>query len=144
MENYQPVSLLLFQLSGLQKQVTEFQNILLDPNLSCFKSGNSTETAILSVTEALKEAVKVLILLGLSVLTLLILSNMGITAHSWFGSYFTLVHCVLVHTTLGTPKAWYWGPSTVPCTPPLWARSCAYIDSHITAMQIMPNSICPS
>src|SRR4029434_4872608 len=40
------------------KQVTEFlaRNNLLDPNQSGFKSGYSNETALLSVTEALKTA----------------------------------------------------------------------------------------
>src|SRR4029434_9460142 len=55
------------------KQVTEFlsRNNLLDPNESGFKSGHSTKTALLSVTEVLKTAKaaaqsSVLILLDLS------------------------------------------------------------------------------
>src|SRR4029434_478346 len=41
------------------KQVTEFlsKNNLLDPNQSGFKSGHSTEKALLSVMEALKTAI---------------------------------------------------------------------------------------
>src|SRR4029434_618054 len=77
---------------------------LLDPNQSGFKSGHSTETALLSVTEALKTAraaaqSSALVLLDLSAafdtvnhrILLSILSSMGISgkAHSWFESYIT-------------------------------------------------------
>src|SRR4029434_2027586 len=84
------------------KQVTEFlsKNNFLDPNQSGFKSGHSTETALLSVTEALKTAraaqSSALVLLDLSAafdtvnhrILLSILSSMGISgnAHSWFES----------------------------------------------------------
>src|SRR4029434_10524606 len=87
------------------KQVTEFlsRNNLLDPNQSGFKSGHSTETALLSVTEALKTAraaqSSALVLLDLSAafdtvnhrILLSILSSMSISgkAHSWFESYLT-------------------------------------------------------
>lgn len=91
---------------AVAKQLSEFllQNNLLDPNQSGFKSGHSTETALLSVTEALKEAraaakSSVLILLDLSAafdtvnhrILLSTLSNMGISglALSWFESYLT-------------------------------------------------------
>ena len=76
-ENYRPVSLLPFLSKTIEravfKQVTDYlsHNNLLDPNQSGFKSGHSTETALLAVTEALKEAratakSSVLILLDLS------------------------------------------------------------------------------
>src|SRR4029434_9398200 len=61
-ENYRPVSLLTLLSKTIEraasKQVTEFlsKNNLLDPNQSGFKSGHSTETALLSVMEALKTA----------------------------------------------------------------------------------------
>ena len=108
--NYRPVSLLPFLAKTIEravfKQVTEFlnQQNLLDHNQSGFKSGHSTETALLSVVEALKEAraesrSSVLILLDLSAafdtvnhsILLSILSNMGIKgdAYCWFESYLT-------------------------------------------------------
>src|SRR4029434_8820012 len=99
-ENYRPVALLTLLSktidSALSKQVTEF--------LSRNNLGHSTETALLSVTEALKTAraaaqSSVLILLDLSAafdtvnhrILLSILSSMGISgnAHSWFESYLT-------------------------------------------------------
>ena len=109
-ENYRPVSLLTLLSKTIEraasKQVTEFlsRNNLLDPNQSGFKSGHSTETALLSVTEALKTAraaaqSSALVLLDLSAafdtvnhrILLSILSSMGISgnAHSWFESYLT-------------------------------------------------------
>lgn len=108
--NYRPVSLLPFLSKTLEravsKQISDFLNAngLLDPFQSGFKSGHSTETALLSVTEALKAAKatglsSVLILLDLSAafdtvnhnILLSILSNMGFsgTALSWLKSYLT-------------------------------------------------------
>src|SRR4029434_2572973 len=61
-ENYRPVSILTLLSKTIEraasKQVTEFlsRNNLLDPNQSGFKSGQSTETALFPVTEALKTA----------------------------------------------------------------------------------------
>ncbi|KAL2089348.1 hypothetical protein ACEWY4_014036 [Coilia grayii] len=107
-ENYRPVSLLPFLSKAIEraasKQVVIFltQNDLLHPKQSGFRS--STETALPSVTEALRVArtegqSSVLILLDLSAafytvnhsILLTTLSNIGITgiAHSWFKSYLT-------------------------------------------------------
>uniref|UniRef100_A0A3B1K8J8 Reverse transcriptase domain-containing protein n=1 Tax=Astyanax mexicanus TaxID=7994 RepID=A0A3B1K8J8_ASTMX len=109
-DNYRPVSLLPFLSKTLERavlnQVSGFlsQNDLLDQNQSGFKKGHSTETALLSVTEALKTAraagqSSVLILLDLSAafdtvnhdFLLTILSKMGIADNvlSWFRSYLT-------------------------------------------------------
>ena len=109
-ENYRQVSLLTLLFKTMERvtsiQVIEFlsRNNLLDPNQSGFKSGHSTETALLSVTEALKTAraaaqSSALVLLDLSAafdtvnhrILLSILSSMGISgkAHSWFESYLT-------------------------------------------------------
>lgn len=139
-ENYRPVSLLPFLSKIIErtvfKQVTEFlaQHNLLDPYQSGFKSGHSTETALLSVTEALKEAraagqSSVLILLDLSAafdtvnhgILLDKLTNMGITgkAHAWFESYVTGRSfnvswlgqtSVLHHLTTGVPQGSVLGP----------------------------------
>ncbi|KAL2088635.1 hypothetical protein ACEWY4_015534 [Coilia grayii] len=108
-ENYRPVSLLPFLSKtperAVAKQVTNFlnQNGQLDPKQSGFRSGQ-IETALLSVTEALRTAraeglSSVLILLDLSAafdtvnhkILLRILTSMGITGavHSWFNSYLT-------------------------------------------------------
>ncbi|TKS64906.1 N-lysine methyltransferase KMT5A [Collichthys lucidus] len=107
-ENYRPVSLLSFLSKTIEravsKQITAFLTDphLLDPNQLGFRSGHSTETALLSVTEALKTAKtrgqsSVPILLDLSAafdtvnhdILLTTLANMGITgsAHSWLESY---------------------------------------------------------
>ncbi len=62
LENYRPVSLLPFIAKthewAVFNQVSAFltQNNLLDSNQSCFRSGHSTETALLSVVEALRLA----------------------------------------------------------------------------------------
>ncbi len=108
LENYRPVSLLPFIAKTLERvvfnQISLFlaQNNLLDNNQSGFRSGHSTETALLSVTEALRLAraaskSSVLILLDLSAafdmvnhqILLSTLRKMGIsgTALLWFESY---------------------------------------------------------
>src|SRR4029434_1706216 len=118
------------------KQVTEFlsRNNLLDPNQSGFKSGHSTERALLSMTEALKTAraaaqSSALILLDLSAafdtvnhrILLSKLSSMGISgkAHSWFESYLTGRSfnvswqgqlSVPHHLTTGVPQGSVMGP----------------------------------
>ncbi|XP_073682691.1 uncharacterized protein [Garra rufa] len=109
-DNYRPVSLLPFIAKTLERtvfnQLSSFlvQNNLLDTNQSGFRSGHSTETALLSVTEALRIAKadsksSVLILLDLSAafdtvnhqILLSTLSSLGITGTSlhWFKSYLT-------------------------------------------------------
>uniref|UniRef100_A0AAQ6IQI3 Reverse transcriptase domain-containing protein n=1 Tax=Anabas testudineus TaxID=64144 RepID=A0AAQ6IQI3_ANATE len=76
-ENYRPVSLLSFLAKTLERaafnQLSDFlsRNNLLDVNQSGFKSGHSTETALLTVVESLRVAKaagksSVLILLDLS------------------------------------------------------------------------------
>ncbi len=108
LENYRPVSLLPFIAKSLERvvfnQLSLFlaQNNILDNNRSGFRSGHSTETALLSVTEALRLAraaskSSVLILLDLSAafdivnhqILMSILRKMGIsgTALLWFESY---------------------------------------------------------
>ncbi|XP_058603600.1 uncharacterized protein LOC131522248 [Onychostoma macrolepis] len=109
-ENYRPVSLLPFIAKTLERvvfnQVSLFlsQNDKLDVKQSGFSSGHSTETALLSVTEALRIAKahsksSVLILLDLSAdfdtvnhqILLSTLSALGITGIPlrWFESYLT-------------------------------------------------------
>ncbi|XDV14498.1 hypothetical protein PO909_014740 [Leuciscus waleckii] len=109
-ENYRPISLLPFITKTLERavfnQVTSFlsQNNQLDVNQSGFKKGHSTETALLSVTEALRIAKaasksSVLILLDLSAafdtvnhqILMSSLSSLGITGTSlrWFEGYLT-------------------------------------------------------
>ncbi len=109
-ENYRPVSLLPFIAKTLERvvfnQVSLFlsQNNKLDAKHSCFRSGHSNETALLSVTEALRIAKadsksSVLILLDLSAafytvnhqILLSTLSSLDITGIPlrWFKSYLT-------------------------------------------------------
>ncbi len=110
LENYRPVSLLPFIAKTLKRvvfnQVSLFlsQNNKLDAKQSGFRSGHSTETALLSVTEALQIAKadsksSVLILLDLSAafdtvnhqILLSTLSSLDITGIPlrWFESYLT-------------------------------------------------------
>ncbi len=110
--NYRPVSLLHFIAKTLERvvfnQVTAFltQNNLLDSNQSGFRSGHSTETALLSVVEDLRLArtaskSSLLILLDLSaafdtvnsqillstLLSILLSTWFSRTALQWFDSY---------------------------------------------------------
>ncbi len=106
--NYRPVSLLPFIAKTLERvvfnQVTAFltQNNLLDSNQSGFRSGHSTETALLSVVEDLRPArtaskSSLLILLDLSaafdtvnhqiLLSTLLRKGISGTALQWFDSY---------------------------------------------------------
>ncbi len=106
--NYRPVSLLPFIAKTLERvvfnQVTAFltQNNLLDSNQSGFRSGHSTETALLSVVEDLRLArtaskSSLLILLYLSaafdtvnhqiLLSTLLRKGISGTALQWFDSY---------------------------------------------------------
>ncbi len=101
LENYRPISLLPFIAKILKlvlfNQVSLFlsQNNKLDANQSGFRSGHSTETVLLSVTEALQIAKadfksSVLILLDLSA-AFGALSSLDITwiPLHWFESYLT-------------------------------------------------------
>ncbi len=113
-ENYRPVSLLPFIAKTLKRvvfnQVSLFlsQNNKLDAKHSGFRSGHSTETALLSVTEALRIAKadyksSVLIRLDLSAafdtvnhqILLSTLSSLDITGIPlcWFESYLTGRSC---------------------------------------------------
>ncbi len=106
--NYRPVSLLPFIAKTLERvvfnQVSAFltQNNLLDSNQSGFRSGHLTETALLSVVEALRLAraaskSSLLILLDLSaafdtvnhqiLLSTLLKKGISGTALQWFESY---------------------------------------------------------
>ncbi|KAJ8349141.1 hypothetical protein SKAU_G00277300 [Synaphobranchus kaupii] len=106
--NYRPVSLLPFLSKTIERAVLNqlsvflHQNNLLDPHQSGFRTGHSTETALLAETEALATArasslSSVLILLDLSAafdtvnhkLLISTLAEMGIsgTALSWFVWY---------------------------------------------------------
>ncbi len=110
LENYRPISLLPFIAKTLERvvfnQVSLFlsQNNKLDAKQSGFRSGHSTETALLSVTEALRIAKadsksSVLILLDLSAtfdtvnhqILVSTLSSLDITGIPlrWFESYLT-------------------------------------------------------
>ncbi len=110
LENYRPVSLLPFIAKTLKRVVFNqvslllSQNKKLDAKQSGFRSGHSTETALLSVTEALRIAKadsksSVLILLDLSAafdtvnhqILLSTLSSLDITGIPlrWFESYLT-------------------------------------------------------
>ncbi|CDQ78690.1 unnamed protein product [Oncorhynchus mykiss] len=107
-KNYRPVSLLSFLSKTLEGVVSDqlsrylSQNNLLDPNQLGFKTGQSTETTVLCVTEALSTSKadslsSVLILLDLSAafntvnhhILLSTLSGLGVSgaAHSWIASY---------------------------------------------------------
>ncbi len=106
--NYRPVSLLPFIAKTLERvvfnQVTIFltQNNLLDRNQSGFRSGHSTETALLSVVEDLRLArtaskSSLLILLDLYaafdmvnhqiLLSTLLRKGISVAALQWFDSY---------------------------------------------------------
>ena len=128
-ENYRPVSLLTLQSKTFEKAASKQVTVKEQSHESkpvWFKSGHSTETALFSVTEALKSfrasaQSSVLILLDLSAafdivnhrIHLSILSSMGISgrAHSWFESYltgrsFNVSWQAVCTSPQGCPKAW--------------------------------------
>ena len=103
-KNYHPVSLLTFLSKALERAVLNQLSSLpqqhnrLDPHQSGFRSGHSTETALLTVTDALATAKasslsSALILLDLSAafdtVNHQLLTELGIsgTALSWIASY---------------------------------------------------------
>ncbi len=94
LRNYRPVSLLPFITKTLERvvfnQVSAFltQNNLLDSNQSGFRSGHSTETALLSVVEALRLA------RAASKSSLLILLELS-------AAFDTVNHQILLSTLLG-------------------------------------------
>ncbi len=144
-ENYRPVSLLPFIAKTLERvvfnQVSLFlsQNNKLDAKQSGFRSGHSTETELLSVTEALRIAKadfksSVLILLDLSAafdtvnhqILLSTLSSLDITGIPlrWFESYLTGRSFKVawggggypkhINWSLGFPRARFLDPSSSP------------------------------
>ncbi len=140
LENYRPVSLLPFIAKTLERalfnQVSAFltQNNLLDSNQSGFRSGHSTETALLSVVEALRLASadsksSILILLDLSaafdkvnhqiLLSALLAKGISGTVLQWFESYLSDRSfkvswrgevSELQHLTTGVPQGSVLGP----------------------------------
>ncbi len=131
-ENYRPVSLLQFIAKTLERvvfnQVSWFlsQNDKLDAKQSGFRSGHSTETALLSVTEALQIAKAdskspVLILLDLSAafdtvnhqILLSTLSSLGITGITlrWFESYLTARSFRVAWGGIQSTSTGHWGSS---------------------------------
>ncbi len=145
-ENYRPISLLPFIAKTLERvvfnQVSLFlsQNNKLDTKQSGFRSGHSTETALLSVTEALRIAKansksSVLILLDLS------------------AAFDTVNHQILLSTLssldiTGIPLRWFESyllrfldPSSSPHTLHHWLPSYRHMASPTTSMLMTHSSI---
>ena len=144
MKNYTSVSILPFLSKIIEKDVFKyisdflFQNHLLDPKQSGFKRGHSTETALLSVTEALGVAKasaqsSILILQDLSAalntvnhdILLSALSKLGIRGQSTqlvlIVSQWTFIQCVLAGTSVKiSPPLHYFTPGFGTWTPPVF------------------------
>ncbi len=171
MENYRPVSLLPFISKTLKRflfnQVSLFlsQNNKLDTKQSGFRSGHSTETALLSVTEALWIAKadsksSVLILLDLSAafdtlnhqILLSTLSSLDITGIPlcWFESYLAGRlsgwpvegrYPKHINWTLGFPRDWFLDPSSSPHTLHHWVPTYSHMAFPTIAMLMTHSSI---
>ncbi len=169
LENYRPVSLLPFIAKTLERavfnQVSAFltQNNLLDSNQSGFRSGHSTETALLSVVGALRLAradskSSILILLDMSaafdtvnheiLLPTLLVKGISGTALQWFESYLSNRSFKVSwrgeisksqHLTTGVPQGLVLGPLlfSVYIASVGSVRNMAF---HITAMLVTLNS----
>ncbi len=168
LENYRPVSLLLFIAKTLERvvfnQVSLFlsQNNKLDAKQSGFRSGHSTETALLSVTEALRIAKadsksSVLILLDLSAafdtvnhqILLSTLSSLGfhfaglnpislVGLSGWPGAGRYLKD---INWSLGFPRARFLDPSSSPHTLHHWLPSYRHMASPTISMLMTHSSI---
>ncbi len=171
LENYRPVSLLPFIVKTLERvvfnQVSLFlsQNNKLDAKQSGFRSGHSTETALLSVTEALRIAKansksSVLILLDLSAtfdtvnhqILLSTLSSLDITGIPlrWFESYLTGRSFRVawegrypkhINWSLGFPRDRFLDPSSSPHTLHYWLPSYRHMASPTISMLMTHSSI---
>ncbi len=169
LENYRPVSLLPFIEKTLERvvfnQVSLFlsQNNKLDAKQSGFRSGYSTETALLSVTEALRIAKaesSVLILLDLSAafdtvnhqILLSTLSSLDITGIPlrWFESYLTGRSFRVawggrypkhINWSLGFPRDRFLDPSSSPHTLHHWLPSYRHMASPTISMLMTHSSI---
>ncbi len=167
-ENYRPVSLLPFIAKTLEQvvfnQVSLFisQNNKLDAKQSGFRSGHSTETAQLSVTEALRIAKadsksSVLILLDLSAafgtvnhqILLSTLSSLGfhfaglnpislVGLSGWPGEGRYPKH---INWSLGLPRARFLDPSSSPHTLHHWVPSYRHMASPTISMLTTHSSI---
>ncbi len=170
-ENYRPVSLLPFIAKTLERvvfdQVSLFlsQNNKLDPKQSGFRSGHSTETVLLSVTEALRIAKadcksSVLILLDLSAafdtvnhqILLSTLSSLDITEIPlrWFESYLTGQSFKVAwkgevskahQLVTGVPQGSFLDPSSSPHTLHPWVPSYRHMASPTISTLMTHSSI---
>ncbi len=168
LENYRPISLLPFIAKTLERvvfnQVSLFlsQNNKLDTKQSGFRSGHSTETALLSVTEALRIAKansksSVLILLDLSAafdtvnhqIILSTLLSLGfhfaglnpislVGLSGWPGEGRYPKH---INWSLGFPRDRFLDPSSSPHTLHHWLPSYRHMASPTTSMLMTHSSI---
>ncbi len=166
LENYRPVSLLPFIAKTLKRvvfnQVSLFlsQNNKLDAKQSGFRSGHSTETALLSVALRIAKAdskSSVLILLDLSAafdtvnhqILLSTLSSLDITGIPlrWFESYLTgrsfrvAWHPKHINWSLGFPRDRFLDPSFSPHALHHWLPSYRHIASPTISTLMTHSSI---